>query len=249
VDNPRFRVARPVARLRQGRNDWYTIKAQANGQPAEIAIYDEIGYFGVTAGDFLAELKALQADRIDVRLNTPGGDLFDGVAIYNALRNHPAEVTTHVDGLAASIGSVILQAGDRRVAARASQVMIHDGHGLVVGNAADMRDMAGLLDKTSGMLAQVYADRAGGTADNWRSAMRAETWYSGAEAVDAGLADELSSDQVSGPEASWDLSIYSHAGRENAPAPPPTPATLAGAQSYAPAEVAGIVSALEGAFS
>jgi ATP-dependent Clp endopeptidase proteolytic subunit ClpP len=213
----KLKTARPVARLRQGRTDWYRIKAQAGA--AEVAIYDEVGYFGVTAADFLAELKALDVKQIDVKLNTPGGDLFDGIAIYNALRDHPAEVTTYVDGLAASIGSVILQAGDRRVAARASQVMIHDGHGLVVGNAADMREMAGLLDKTSGMLAEVYADRAGGSADEWRAAMRAETWYSGAEAVDAGLADEVAGAKGQDPENSWDLSIFSYAGRGQAPAP------------------------------
>jgi ATP-dependent protease ClpP protease subunit len=241
VDNPRFRVARPVARLRQGRNDWYSIKNQADGS-AEIAIYDVIGYDGVTAGDFLAELKALDVKRIDVRINSPGGEVYDSVAIYNALRNHPAEITTYVDGLAASGASVILQAGDRRITARASQVMVHDGHGLVIGNAADMRDMADLLDKASTMLAQVYADRAGGDAADWRSAMLAETWYSGAEAVDAGLADEVTGTaSARAPENSWDLSIFSYAGRENAPAPTLTPA----ADEF---DLAGIVDALEGAF-
>lgn len=239
VENPRLRIARPVAKLRQGRNDWYRIKAQSNGT-AEIAIYDEVGYFGVTASDFLAELKALDVQRIDVRLNTPGGDLFDGVAIYNALRNHPAAVTTYVDGLAASIGSVILQAGDRRVAARASQVMIHDGHGLVVGNAADMREVADLLDKTSGMLAEIYADRAGGSADTWREAMLAETWYSGTEAVDAGLADAIDTASAGDPSNSWDLSIYSYAGRQQAPAP-----TIQQADEF---DLAGIAEALQGAF-
>lgn len=236
----KLRTARPVAKLRQGRNEWFRIKALAD-RSAEVAIFDEIGYFGVTASDFLEQLKALEVDRLDVRLNTPGGDLFDGVAIYNALRGHPAEVTTYVDGLAASIGSVILQAGDRRVAARASQVMIHDGHGLVVGNAADMREMAGLLDRTSDMLAEVYAERAGGAAADWREAMRAETWYSADEAVDAGLATELagtSKDQ----DNSWDLSIYSYAGRSQAPAPVIEPE----ADSF---DLAGIANALEGAFA
>lgn len=221
-----LRIARPVARLRQGRTDWYRIKAQADQSYAEVAIYDEIGYFGVTAGDFLAEVKALDVSRIDLRLNTPGGDLFDGVAIYNGLRNHPADITAYVDGLAASIGSVILQAGDKRVVARASQVMIHDGHGLVVGNAADMREMAELLDKTSGMLAEVYADRAGGQAADWREAMRAETWYSADEAVEAGLADEVAGAKGQDPGNSWDLSIFNYAGRAQAPAPaarPPEP--------------------------
>jgi ATP-dependent protease ClpP protease subunit len=214
-----LRLARPVARLRQGRTDWYRIQAKADGT-AEVTIYEELGYFGVTAADFLAEVKALDVSRIDVRINSPGGDLFDGVAIFNGLRDHPAEVTTYVDGLAASAASVIMQAGDRRVVAKASQVMIHDGHGLVVGNAADMREMADLLDKTSDMLAGVYADRAGGNADGWRDAMRAETWYDADEAVEAGLATEVAGAKGQDPENSWDLSVFTFAGREQAPAPP-----------------------------
>src|SRR6266536_1902400 len=152
----RLKTARPVAKLRQGRTDWYRIKAQANGT-AEVAIYDEIGYFGITAGDFLTELKALDVKRIDVRINSPGGDVWDGLAIYNSLRNHPAEITTYVDGLAASAASIIVQAGDHRVAAKASEVMIHEAWGLVVGNAADMRDTADRLDQASGVIAGVYA--------------------------------------------------------------------------------------------
>lgn len=217
----KLRTARPVAKLRLGRTDWYRIKAQAG--TAEIAIYDEIGYFGVTAGDFLDELKALQVDRIDVRINSPGGDVWDGLAIYNSLRDHPATVTTYVDGLAASAASIIVQAGDRRVAAKASELMIHEAWGLVVGNAADMRDAADRLDQASGVIAGVYADRAGGTIDGWREAMRSESWYTGAEAADAGLVDEVAGASPAEPANSWDLSIYSYAGRDSAPAPPPRP--------------------------
>ncbi len=186
----KLKTSRPMAKLRQGRTDWYSIKAKAGGT-AEIAIYDEIGYFGVTAGDFLDELKALDVKRIDVRINSPGGDVWDGLAIYNSLRNHPAEITTYVDGLAASAASIIVQAGDHRVAAKASEVMIHEAWGLVVGNAADMRDTADRLDQASGVIAGVYADRAGGTVDGWREAMRAESWYTGTEAADAVLVDEV----------------------------------------------------------
>src|SRR6266536_2578100 len=103
----RFR-ARVHDGLRQG-SAWYRIKAQAG--TAEIAIYEEIGMWGITAGDFLAELKALDVKQIDVRINSPGGDVWDGLAIYNSLRDHPAAVTTYVDGLAASAASIIVQAG------------------------------------------------------------------------------------------------------------------------------------------
>jgi len=235
----RLKTARPVARLRQGRNDWYSIKAQAG--TAEIAIYEEIGYFGVTAGDLLDELKALDVTRIDVRINSPGGDVWDGLAIYNSLRDHPAAVTTYVDGLAASAASIIVQAGDHRVAAKASEVMIHEAWGLVVGNASDMRDAAQRLDQASGMIAGVYADRAGGTVDGWREAMRAESWYTGAEAADAGLVDEVAGAASGDQSNSWDLSIYAHAGRERAPAPVIQPQ----ADEF---DVDAIVKALEGAF-
>lgn len=217
---PRDRVSYRRERLRNGLRQgttWYRIKAQAG--TAEIAIYEEIGMWGITAGDFLAELKALDVSQIDVRINSPGGEVWDGLAIYNSLRDHPATVTTYVDGLAASAASIIVQAGDRRVAAKASELMIHEAWGLVAGNAADMRDAADRLDQASGMIAGVYADRAGGTVDGWRESMRAESWYTGTEAADAGLVDEVANTAAGDPSNSWDLSIYAYRGREHAPAP------------------------------
>lgn len=211
------RLARPVAKLREGRTDWYRIANKADG--AEVYIYDEIGYFGTTAKDFITDLNDIDRDRISLHLNTPGGEIFDGLAIYNALRSHRAQVTVHVDALAASIGSVIAMGGDHRVMARQSQMMIHDGHGICVGNAADMRELADLLDRTSDDIASVYADRAGGSTKQWRDRMRAETWYSAKEAVAAGLADEVAGN--SSASASWDLTIFNFAGRANAPEPAP----------------------------
>lgn len=219
---PRLRTARPVARLRQGRNDWYTVRAQVEtdeGAAAEVLIYDEIGYFGVTAQDFARDLAALDVDRLTVRVNSPGGEVFDGVAIYNALRGHRARVTTVVDALAASIASVIAQAGDERVVRRNATLMIHEGHGMAVGNAADMRELAELLDKTSDNIASIYAERAGGELAQWRDRMRAETWYSAEEAVAAGLADRVEGAADTEPRATWDLSIFNYAGRDTAPAP------------------------------
>jgi ATP-dependent Clp endopeptidase proteolytic subunit ClpP len=254
----RFRTTRPMAQLRAGRRDWYSIKTVATddgASSAEIMIYEEIGYFGVSAADFANELKALDVDQIAVRINSPGGEVWDGLAIYNALRDHKATVTTYVDGIAASAASVILQAGDTRIAAKASQVMIHDGWGLVVGGAEDMRSMADLLDQTNGMLADIYADRAGGDPDDWRAAMKAETWYTGTEAKNAGLVDATDADKPDkdtdspdeedpdkedepdpedpdestepdeededpdNPANSWDLSVFSYAGRSVAPEP------------------------------
>lgn len=213
-----LKVARPVAKLRQGRNDWYRIEAKAAGV-SEVYIYDEIGYFGVTAGDFVKDLQAIRTDSIDLHLNSPGGEVFDGIAIYQALKDHPANVTVYVDALAASAASFIAQAGDRRIMQPNATMMIHDGHGLVVGNSADMVQMAGLLDKTSDNIASIYASRAGGDVAEWRAAMRTETWYTATEAVTAGLADEVSGAPVEAGDGSWDLSVFAYAGRTQAPAP------------------------------
>jgi ATP-dependent Clp endopeptidase proteolytic subunit ClpP len=225
MDKSRLKMARPLAQLRQGRKDWYRIENKAEENAAVIHLMDEIGYFGITAQDFVQELGRLDVARIDVRINSPGGEVWDGLAIYNSLREHPAEIATYVDGLAASAASIILQAGGRRVAAKASEVMIHEAWGLVVGPAADMRDVADRLDQASGMIAEIYADRSGGTVSDWRAAMAAESWYTGTEAKAAGLVDEVAGESTGSPDNSWDLSIFAHAGRGKAPAPviPDTP--------------------------
>ncbi len=221
----RLKTARPVARLRQGRTDWYRIVNKA-GDVAEVYIYDEIGYWGVTAKDFVDELRQVTADRIELHINSPGGDAFDGIAIYQALKDHTAEVTATVDSLAASAASFIAMAGDRVVMTRNATMMIHDAFGLAAGNAADMRDMADRLDKISDNVADIYAQHAGGSVTSWRDAMRAETWYTADEAVTAGLADEVKG-KGKDPDNSWDLSIYNYPGRQAAP-PPPLPAARHG---------------------
>jgi ATP-dependent protease ClpP protease subunit len=213
-----FKTARPLAKLREGRADWYRITNRADTGVTDLYIYDEIGYFGVTAADLVNDLRGISGSEIELHLNTPGGEVFDGLAIYNALKHHPANVTVYVDSLAASIGSVIAMAGDRVIMGRNATMMIHDGHGLSVGNAADMREMADLLDKTSDNIASVYAERTGTPTATWRKAMKAETWYNANEAVKAGLADEVQG-TGSGQANTWDLSIFNFAGRDTAPEP------------------------------
>ncbi|MGH3588321.1 MAG: head maturation protease, ClpP-related, partial [Pseudonocardia sp.] len=143
-----LKTARPRAQLRAGRTDWYKIRNAAGegDAPAEVFVYDEIGFWGVTAEDMIAALKEITASEITLRVNSPGGGIFEGIAIMNVLRAHPAKVTVHVDSLAASIASVIAMAGDRIVMQPFSQMMIHDGSGLCIGNAGDMKEMAALLD-------------------------------------------------------------------------------------------------------
>lgn len=196
MDLTRLKTTRTMANLKAGRNDWYRIKAQA-GAPTSVMVYDEIGWFGVTAQDFINDLKQISGP-IDLHLNSPGGEIFDGIAIHAFLAARGG-VTTYVDSLAASIASVIAMAGDEIIMGRNASMMIHDGWGLCIGNAADMREQAELLDRMSGNIASIYADRTGKPVDFWRTAMLAETWYIGQEAVDVGLADRLAA--VTGPAA------------------------------------------------
>jgi len=188
-DMDHYRRTGRIMNVRQGRSSWYSIKN--TGATDEISIYDEIGQYGVSAKSFIDELNQLTGKRLSLRLSTPGGEVFDGIAIYNALVAHPATVDVSVDALAASIGSVIAMAGDTITMAATATMMIHDGFGLCVGNAADMHEMADLLDKTSNNIASIYAARTGVDAEQWRAAMRAETWYSADEAVTAKLADSV----------------------------------------------------------
>ncbi len=194
---------------------WYRITAAADdGGPARVDVYDEIGgsWFsdGVSASDFVASLAEIPAARsLEVHINSPGGDVFDGIAIYNAIAQRPGPVTTVVDGLAASAASFIAQAGKTRVVSPGSMMMIHDASGICIGNATEMRELASLLDQVSGNLADIYAAHTGRPADAWREAMQAETWYKADQAVSAGLADKLAERPAPADAAAgFDLSIF-----------------------------------------
>lgn len=221
------RDRRPRAALPDGRGP-ARLRAQLTGaDSATLYVLDEIGYWGISAADVMAELAQLSTVRnLTVRINSPGGDVFDGIAIYNAIADHPAQVTVMVEGIAASAASFIAQAGDRRCMNRGTQMMIHDAAGMCMGNAADMADMQALLDRISDTIAGIYADRAGGDPAAWRDRMRAETWYGPDEAVAAGLADETATpaeperdDPEPAMAAGFDLTVFAFAGRDAAPAP------------------------------
>jgi ATP-dependent Clp protease protease subunit len=169
---------------------WYMIRARSSG--TEVLIYDEIGAYGVTAKGFLAELGALPEDAaIDLRLNSPGGSIFDAVAIYNALKRHPGEITVWIDGIAASAASYIAMAGDAIVMPENAFLMIHDPSGLVMGTADDMRSTAEALDKVKGSLIQGYATKSGKPDDEIASLMAAETWLDAKDALDLGFIDRI----------------------------------------------------------
>jgi ATP-dependent protease ClpP protease subunit len=169
---------------------WYAIRARGTG--AEVAIYDEIGAYGVSAKGFLAELGALpEGTPVDLRLNSPGGSVFDAVAIHNALKRHAGPVTVWIDGIAASAASYIAMAGDEIVMPENAFLMIHDPAGLVMGTAEDMRSMADALDKVKGSLVAGYAGKSGRTPEEVSALMASETWFDAADAVAQGFADRL----------------------------------------------------------
>lgn len=191
------------------------------------------GEWGVSAKEFGAALDALPDDTQEIRLhiNSPGGEVFEAIAILNQLRNHQARVVTVVDGLAASGASVVAMAGDELVMSPNTELMIHDAWGICIGNAEDMRELGTRLDKISNNIADVYARKAGGDVEDWRAAMLAETWYSADEAVEAGLADRVQETADADPaqaKARFDLSIFNYAGRAKAPTPPIPAASACG---------------------
>jgi ATP-dependent Clp endopeptidase proteolytic subunit ClpP len=220
------------AMQRDGEN-WFRIEKPANKTRADdkdvavatVYIYDEIGFWGVSAKDFADEINALDVDEIKVHINSPGGEVWDGITILNTLRGHPAKVTTIVDGVAASSASFIAMGGDEVVMMRNSELMIHDAWGMAVGNAADLADLAARLDAMSDNIASIYAEKTGGTTEEWREFMRAETWYSAQEAVEAKLADRVDSSNAARTDAKnkFDLTIFNYAGRDHAPSPARTP--------------------------
>lgn len=184
---------------------WFEIKAKAGDKNAEIWIYDEIGGFGISAKEFIKELNALEAERIDLRINSPGGVVFEGAAIYNALKRHGAKVTSYIDGLAASIAGVVALAGERVVMAENALFMIHNPWAMCVGDAGEMRKTAEILDKVRATIMNAYMEKSGMGEEELMAAMDAETWYSATEAKAAGFADEVEGRADMAACAKWDM--------------------------------------------
>ncbi len=207
----------PRARSRE----WFRMAADDDQRIAQVYLYDAIDpWWGVSAKDFARAWNELDVDHVDLFINSPGGDVFDALAILNVIRRSDAKVVAHVDGIAASAASFIAMGADELVMGRNSELMIHDASGLCWGRAEDMQKMSDDLDRISGNIASIYLEKAGGTVTAWRAAMLAETWYSAEEAVDAGLADRVDTDRDKAEvKNSIDLSVFNHAGRADAPAP------------------------------
>jgi ATP-dependent protease ClpP protease subunit len=183
-----------------------------DGAPTRVDVFDDIGeggwFGGLSAKSFASQVKGIKG-ALEVHINSGGGDVFDGIAIGNAIRSHKGPVKTVVDGLAASIASVIAQAGQERIVQPGAMLMIHDAFGGCLGNAAEMKKMADTLDQVSDNLAEIYASRAGGDAATWRDTMRGEKWYTAEQAVADGLADKIGDGEAELP-AGLDIAAFEH---------------------------------------
>ncbi len=182
------------------------------GKRGEIWLYDQVGegfFGGMSAKTFTAELNKLgQVDTVNLHINSPGGSVFDGVAIYNALKNHPARIEVDIDGIAASIASVIAMAGDEIRMAGNAMMMIHDPYGMSMGGAAEMRKTADLLDQIKNVIVDTYAKRTGESAGTIATLMADETWMTATDALQLGFADSTTDDQRIA--ACFDLSMFKH---------------------------------------
>ncbi|WP_078321128.1 head maturation protease, ClpP-related [Mycobacteroides chelonae] len=208
---------------------WYRIQNKADDGVAQIDIYDEIHwYWGINAADFRRDLLALGdgIKTIEVHVNSPGGDVYEAIAIMNTLRQHEAQVVTIVDGLAASsAGFIAVGASDELIMSPNSELMAHLPWSYARGNAADLRKTADDLDRIASNIASIFATRTGTPVADWLQVLTDETWWSAQEAVDAGLAHRVLVAESAEPDAEaaknrFDLSAFNHAGRRFAPPPP-----------------------------
>lgn len=172
--------------------NWYNIKAEASSKSADVYIFDEIGTFGLTAQSFIEEIKSYKDTPMSLHINCVGGDVFEGMAIYNVLKKRTAKTTVYIEGIAASMGSVIALAGDEVVMAENSLFMIHNAWGGAMGEATEIRKTAALLDKISGEIADIYTKKTNLPYNRVKEMMDEETWLSADEAYSLGFIDSIS---------------------------------------------------------
>ncbi|WP_109391831.1 ClpP-like prohead protease/major capsid protein fusion protein [Proteus cibi] len=170
---------------------WFRMQAKED-QTADIYIYDEIGGWGISARRFTEDLLSLgNLSHINLHIHSPGGEVFDGIAIYNQLKNHSAPITVYIDGLAASMASVIAMVGDTVIMPKNAMMMIHKPWGVSWGDANDMREYADLLDKLENVLIPAYVAKTGKTTEEITAMLEQETWLDGDECVEHGFADKV----------------------------------------------------------
>jgi ATP-dependent Clp protease protease subunit len=175
---------------------------------------------GISAEAFARELRAMAGD-VELRINSPGGDVFAARAMAQAMREHQGRITAYVDGVAASAASLLAVSASETVMAPGAMMMIHEAWTIALGNKGDFLATAALLEKIDASIVETYQAKAGGDPAEWGALMAAETWYTAAEAVQAGLADRVAEDKPAAAQAAWDLGVYDNAPAGQMPAQAP----------------------------
>lgn len=186
-------------------------EVRAEGDTAEIFLYDAIGdWYGIGAEQVAQALRDLQGRDVALRINSPGGDVFDGRAMATAISQHKGKVTAYIDGLAASAATYVALAADEVEIASGAFFMIHNAWTLSMGNADELRETAGLLDKVDDSIVADYIRKTSQADEQVRAWMKAETWFSAEEAIEHGFVDRLSQSKKAANNC-WNLAAYNNA--------------------------------------
>lgn len=189
------------------KSDWYKIEALSEDN-TEVLIYDVIGWPFNDAGEIIRAMARIDTKTVTVRINSPGGDVFDAMAIFNALQSHKSKVITRVESLAASAASFIALAGKEVQAYQNAMFMIHDPWVLAAGNQYDLREIADILEKISGNMVDIYSQNSNVGKKEIRDMLQAETWFTAKEAKEKGFIDTIIDGKAA--KAQFDLSMFAH---------------------------------------
>jgi len=187
--------------------DWYKIEALSDDN-TELMIYDVIGWPFNDAGEIIRALAGINSKTVTVRINSPGGDVFDAMAIFNALQSHKSKIITRIESLAASAASFIALAGKEVQAYQNAMFMIHDPWVLAAGNQYDLREIADILEKISGNMVDIYSQNSNIGKKEIRDMLKAETWFTAKEAKEKGFVDTIIDGKA--VKAQFDLSMFAH---------------------------------------
>lgn len=187
--------------------EWWRVEASTDSAE-EILVYDYIGWPFNDPYDLTMHLNKMGGKDVTLRINSPGGDVFDGTAIYNAIREHKGKKITVVEGLAASMASVIAMAGDEVHSRKNAMLMMHEPWTVMAGDQHELREVADLLQKISGNILDVYADKVGGKKRDIKQKMKDETWFTAKEATEYGLVDTVLDSGAA--KAAFDLSVFAN---------------------------------------
>ena len=187
------------------------VRAEVKDSEATVYLYDAIGdWYGVSAKDFCKAFASIDAGTIHLRINSPGGDVFDARAIATAIKQSGKHVIAHIDGVCASAATYIAIAADTVEMARGSFFMIHQAWAGIIGNSGELRDLAALLDKVDDSIIADYAAKTGKDADEIKQMMSDETWMTAQEALDFGFVDVIYDGSIDDCSR-WDFSAYDNA--------------------------------------